>query len=274
MTPRITISASVWRAVGISLCAVLFAAAVLVDVLGTKTNTNPGLFANASVSPAPKVGAALDPPASPSATKQAAPQTTPRASPDATDGTARPGGPGVTEAGIDLRLSPRTDGSFDVVEHLIIRTPAASVVLVTPDRKPAGKAFAHATPRVSGLQADSGGQPIYDLPSGEVRGKATLHLGGTTTSLNLRYRLAGTSVVSIPSSAGRSLAFIRPITAGIDPNLPVQVHADGAGVLNLTCPELSGAQQGCARGAIPALFVTGLSCAKSTIIVQFNLPEP
>jgi hypothetical protein len=275
VAPRITVSPSVWRAVGISLCAALVVAAVLFDVLGPKTNTNQSRLATAAVSSAPKVGAALDPPASARPTATASPRSTDKTTPSPTSTPAiGPGGPGVTEPGIDLRLSPRVDGNLDVVEHLVLRTPASTLDFVTPDRRLAGDAFARAKPSASGLQADSGGQPIYDLPSGQVNDRATMRLGVTTRTVNLRYRLDGTSVVSIPSSAGRALAFIRPLTAGVDPSLPVQVHVGGAGVLNLTCPQLPPERLGCAEGSAPTLFVTGLTAATSTVIVQINLPEP
>lgn len=266
------------RFVGLSIASALMLVAVAFAVSGPGPDTSRGRVV-ADVSPSPtaastpagiKVGSAYAS-ARPSASGR------PSASPDvpaALD--AVRSGPGVTRPGISLQFSPRTDGGFDVAERVILRATHAELLLAAPGRADAGNAFRHSRPLIVDLQAETGdGQPLAPNVLGDLSGDTTITANPPVTRFELRYRLVGTSVRSIPSTAGRALAFIRPVAAGIDPALPVQLSAAGAGALNLTCPQLQPRDRACARGVAPALHVgPRMAAGDSTVVVQVDVPEP
>jgi len=183
---------------------------------------------------------------------------------------------GITEPGIDLRFSARADGGFDVSERIILRAPRPRIRLTPPGHAAAGVAFANSRARVRSLQIQTAdGQPLAPERLGTFSGATTIPLGAATSALVLRYQLDGTSVRSVPSTAGRALAFIRPLTADVDPTLPVRVSADGPGTLNLSCPQLPVDRRACAQGTAPELRGgTAMTAAESVVVVQLNLPAP
>jgi len=61
----------------------------------------------------------------------------------------------------------------------------------------------------------------------------------------LHYRLTDVTVRSTPSTAGRALAVIGPLTGGLDPELPVLFVVSGGSVLAVNCPLLPFAEQSC-----------------------------
>ncbi len=180
--------------------------------------------------------------------------------------------PGIDAAGIDVQFEPRPDGSFDVTERLTLPARAASVLVTPPDRQTAGAGFAQVDPTVLGLQIDAAGLPIDDLPQQLVKAQR-IYLPTKSATLTLRYQLTGVVVRSKPSTAGRALAFIRPVTADADPSLPVRVHSTGTGTLNIECRQLPLPDQACARGNSPTFETSaGLTGRTSTILVQLDVP--
>lgn len=254
--PRSIWSAWPRRVIGLSLAAVLLVAAIVVGVFGFDQSRTPSR--------------ASEPLQAPAAGTQA------RATPSPTAADAITTGPGLTEPGILMEFSPRVDGGFDVAEHVILQTRVSRVVFTPPSRGAAGAMFSKTHAAVVDLQVQDGdGQPLGRVPTGRLTKATSVPLGGTTSALVLRYQLSGTTVRSIPSSAGRALAYVRPITAGFDPTLLVQVVAGGTGTLNLTCPALSAENRACAAGTAPGLRVrSALRGSDSTVVVQLDLPEP
>ncbi len=183
-------------------------------------------------------------------------------------------GPGIDAPGISIEFTARSDGSLDVSERVMLRHPSALLTLVPPSSGEAGAAFKNSRPVVRDLEVATDGQSLREAPRAISR-RWVVNLRDQGTSVDLRYRLTGTTVESRPSKARRALAFIRPLSAGIDGSLPVQIHARGIGVLNFACPQLSMPESACARGSSPLLFVDGgLSASRSTVIVQLDLPGP
>jgi hypothetical protein len=255
-TPR---SAWLRRGAGLGVAAALIPVAVVVATHAPQSTTS----TRPQSTPTPPTTGR------PTTSRPARAATAPSAS-----ATPSASGPGITTPGIDVSFSPRADGDFEVLERIVTRSPVDRIVLRTPSRAAAGVAFADAEPSVTALQVDSAGQPVRTLADGHLRNRVTVPLDAPARTLTLRYRLGGTSVVPVPSVAGRALAFIRPITAAIDDTLDVALHAAGAGALNLTCPQLPPAEQGCAVGSAPRLSAAGMRAATSTVVVQFDLPEP
>lgn len=244
------------RVIGLSLAAVLVVVAIVIGVFGLDQSRSPT--------------SASEPSPAPSPTQQA------DTSPSATSANAITAGPGLTEPGILMEFSPRADGGFDVAEHVILNTRVSRIVFTPPSRREAGALFGKTRASIVDLQVQGGdGQPLGRIPSGRLTRATSVPLGGTASTLVLRYRLQGTSVRSIPSTAGRALAYIRPITAGFDTTLRIRVAASGTGALNLTCPALPAAQRACATGTAPNLMARfDAPNSDSTVVVQLDLPEP
>lgn len=214
------------------------------------------------------------------ASKSAAPVSTPSPAPSTPSTTPRPSvspspvgtRPGIDAVGIDMSFEPRSDGSLDVTERLILPTRVASVLVAPPDPETAGSGFANVDPTVLGLQVEAAGLPIDDLPQKLVASQA-VYFATSSAKITLRYQLTGVVVRSKPSTNGRALAFIRPLTADVKPSLPVRVHSTGIGTLNIECRQLPIQDQACARGSSP-IFETsgGLTGRTSTVLVQLNVP--
>lgn len=254
-------------AIAVGVFVVQFVVVYVLSTHGTSGAQTAGLPSPAASAGPLSTSAATDTATPAAVANSASPSPTP--SPTAS-GTGL-SGPGIDEPGISLRFTPRPDGTLDVTERVMFRAITNSVVLTPPASDSGSEVFAHSRASLRGLQMDVGGRPVNGLPE-RIRAADTIPLPTTTTTLTLRYELDGTSVMSKPSAAGRALAYIRPITAGIDRSLPVQLHAAGTGTINLTCPQLSATEQACARGTAPNFAVaSGLTAGTSTVMIQLEL---
>jgi len=120
----------------------------------------------------------------------------------------------------------------------------------------------------------AGDQPVV-LPSDTLRAAVTLPLGSNEKQFELRYRLAGVTIRSTPSKAGRALAAIGPLTGHLTEDLPVAVTVIGSGVRNLECRQLSLGESACATGELPELRVNRLlHWTQSVVVVQLDLSSP
>lgn len=260
---------SAWlrRVIGMSLAAALVVVAVVVAVFGPDPSRSPS---RAESSPNPASSLPTSPPVSSLSTS---PPTSKR--PSAVPAAARTG-PGLTKPGILMQFSPRDDGGFDVAEHVIFNAGVSRVRFTPPSGRAAGAAFSRTHAEVVDLQVQGDDQqPLGQLASGTITKATSVRLGRTTSTLTLRYRLTGTSIRSMPSGARHALAYLRPITAGIDTTLSIRIVAAGAGISNLTCPGLAAAERACAAGTAPDLRVrSDLRAEDSTVVVQLDLPEP
>ena len=184
-----------------------------------------------------------------------------------------PKGPGTTQPGVLLIASPLRDGSFDIVEMVLLPAPVYSVRLGPPAVTIAGNDFAKLKPAASEVQMSAGDQPVL-VPKGQVGSRLDIALSGPSKRMELRYKLSGVTVRSIPSRAGRALAAIGPLAAAT-PKLPVVMVISGDTVLNIECPMRRGINaQACAAGHVPHLRVKGeLPRSRAVIVVQFNLPR-
>jgi hypothetical protein len=204
------------------------------------------------------------------------PTSTPTRTPPPVDNSAEQPrtGPGIDAVGIYLQFGARADGNLDVTERVVLAHPSKQIAVRPPSATAAGQAFSDSRPAIRALQVQAGGLPVANVPT-RLDHDRQFRLKQTTAAFTLRYQLSGTTVRSVPSTANRALAYIRPISVGIDAATPVQMLTTGTSTLNLTCPQLPAELQGCARGTAPHLRVeTGVTVADDTVIVQLNLPEP
>ena len=89
----------------------------------------------------------------------------------------------------------------------------------------------------------------------------------------LRYRLDDVTVRSTPSTDGRALAAIGPLTGGVDDDLPVLIIVSGGTVLGLGCPLLPLSQQSCgSRVQTEQALQRELPWSLALTAVQFNVP--
>jgi hypothetical protein len=121
------------------------------------------------------------------------------------------------------------------------------------------------------VQASAGNQPML-VPGAEVHSRTQVG-SAAADRFSLRYRLTGVTVRSTPSTAGRALAAIGPLTADLPADLPVVIVVTGSTVLGVNCPLLALDDQSCgvesAQGWRPARSLTAGSAVAT---VQFDLP--
>lgn len=179
-------------------------------------------------------------------------------------------GPGVTAPGIRLTAVPRTDGSFDIVEEVML--PAAVDVLqlqVPTSGEQLPGLMTKTAPRASDLQLLADDQQI-SLDATTVETTRDLPLPSAATKLRLTYRLTGTTVRRTPQRPERAVAALRPLIAPAEPTLPTTISVPG-GLLNAVCPLLP--ETRCAVGDAPALKIQpDLPVAKALVVIQLDLP--
>jgi hypothetical protein len=185
-----------------------------------------------------------------------------------------PKGPGTTEPGILVMASPLADGSFDVAEIVQLSTPTSSLLVGPPRLADAGSRFSRAKPVASSVQVSAGDQPVL-VPGGRVKQHLDLALSAPAQRIELRYRLSGITVRSVPSRAGRALTAISPLVYGVPKSFPVAMLVSGSTVLNIECPVLRVRERACSAGRPPHLRVKQkLPWSGAVIVVQFDLPRP
>lgn len=169
--------------------------------------------------------------------------------------------------------SPLRDGSFDIAEIVLLTTPTSSIRLSPPQLTRAGSRFSKAKPIASQVQVSAGSRPVL-VPDGRINQRTDLPLNAATKRVELRYRLSGITVRSMPSRAGRALTAIRSLVAGAPENFPVAMMVTGSTVLNIECPVLRLSERACSIGEPPNLRVKRkLSWRNAVIVVQFDLPR-
>jgi hypothetical protein len=206
-----------------------------------------------------QTGAPTPTPSEPTATQPPAP---------AESGT----GPGVTSPGIRLVATPNTDGTFEVSESVFFRKPRTTVSLAAPSSKSGGPTFVRNAPRADMVQLSAQNQPVL---AGPVNGYAKpVKLPMATSRIELRYVLAGATVRSMPSVAGRALGLLAPLAAATDRTLPVRIEVGGPSVRNLICPRRAPNLRQCAGAGANLGVAPLMSAAIAFVIVQYDLPKP
>lgn len=181
-------------------------------------------------------------------------------------------GPGITSPGIRLVAMPNTDGTFEVSESVFFRSPRSTVNLAAPSSKWGGPTFVRKAPRADMVQLSAQDQPVL---AGAVSVYAKpVKLRMATNKIELRYVLAGATVRSIPSVAGRALGLLAPLAATTDRTLPVRIEVVGPSVRNLICPRRAPNVQQCAGTGANLGVAPLMSAALAVVIVQYDLPKP
>jgi hypothetical protein len=195
--------------------------------------------------------------------------------PDRTSGTpdsaASSGGPGSTQPGINLVVTPKSDATMEVTESVLLDEPTESLKVRPPNFSAAGSTFAGKNPYASKVRIVAGDQSVQ-VADGVVNRPMTLDLDEPSRRFELRYELNRAVVRSRPSAKGRALGAVRPLTSGMPDTLAVAVVVLGDEVRNLSCPGLSLEEQSCAVGAPPLLRLrTDLPWRTAIVVIQLDL---
>lgn len=181
-------------------------------------------------------------------------------------------GPGVSVPGILLVAAPAPDGSFDVEERVRLDRPTTVLTLRPAPVDRAGREFAARAGTASQIRITVDGRSVA-VPAAGVDRSTTVPIADADR-FDLRYRLADATVISVPSSTGRALAAIGPLTVGLGEDLPVRVVVTGSTVLGLNCPLLPFAEQSCGtRTPAGPGFEHELPVSLALTTVQFDLPS-
>jgi hypothetical protein len=130
--------------------------------------------------------------------------------------------------------------------------------------------MAPTTPIVSNLKllADDRSVPLKKTT---ITGAAHVALPARATTIQLTYKLSGSTVRATPSQTSRAGAAIRPLTASAASSLPTDITVTG-GLLNVVCPLLD--EPRCAVGDPPRLAVRpAIPAGKALVVLQLNLPR-
>ena len=149
--------------------------------------------------------------------------------------------------------SPLPDGSFDIAEIVLLATPSSSIWLGPPKVALAGSRFAKAKPVASQIQMSAGNQPVL-VPGGRVNRRTNLALAAPAKKIELRYKLRGITIRSIPSRAGRALTAISPLVEGSSHDSPGRSEDQRRHCAQYRVPRASAARAGMFRrtSATPA----------------------
>ncbi|MEO6412319.1 MAG: hypothetical protein ABIO48_06985 [Pedococcus sp.] len=183
-------------------------------------------------------------------------------------------GPGQTEPGALVRATPSADGSLEVVERVRFADPVTELSLGPPLTKgvmaksiPTGVVIADLQ-----VQADDA---IVDIGVRSLATARTVELSAEASTVIMRYRLTGATVRSIPSTPGRALAVLPPITQPATlGSTPFVIEVSGAQVTNVLCPGLPTAAQLCGRTWARGWYLSPQQPGRTAVLAQLTLPDP
>lgn len=197
--------------------------------------------------------------------------TTVTISPSPTDEPVLTSGPGIDEPGVAVIARMADPSTLDVSESIRLSTPVRSLTITPPD--PAGELDPEdPRPVLEEVQVSVDGQPV-PLISPTVAEQVTLTFGAAT-EIDVRYLQRDSVIRSVPSTAGRGLAPVRPVADVGQATLPVAFALHGAEVVGLGCPTLPKEDYACATGEQGRLGVAKpLPWRDATVTLQLDLPR-
>ncbi|MFC6009399.1 hypothetical protein [Angustibacter luteus] len=181
-------------------------------------------------------------------------------------------------SGILVSATLKGDGTIDVVERLHLREPRDVVVLGV--QRPAATqdptSAPEQVPQALGVTLTADGRPVT-APRRVTTEPSFVALTSPSTELVLRYQLVGTTVRSRQSVPGRALTTLAPIGAATEDGLglTVQLTPQGSTILNLVCPDLSGARAATCATETAGRWrtTTPLSAAPGVTLAQVDLDQ-
>ena len=203
--------------------------------------------------------------------------TTPVTAPPSGSSAYAPGtpvGPGQTEPGVLVRVTPAADGSLEVLERVRFTDPVTELSLAPPSTKGVAAKSLPTHIEVTDLQVQAD-DAIVDIGVRSLTKARTVELPAATGTVVMRYRLTGATVRSVPSTPGRALAVLPPITtAATLGSTPFVIEVSGAQVTNVLCPGLPTAAQLCGRTWTRGWYLAPQRPGRTAVLAQFTLPDP
>ncbi|GAA2165615.1 hypothetical protein GCM10009845_23490 [Pedococcus bigeumensis] len=189
----------------------------------------------------------------------------------ASKATATRGDPGRTDPGIHVQVSPRKDGTLDVVEQIRFLGAATGLQVALPATKGVVAGALPPATRITELQVTADGHRLPRQSESLATGGRVL-LPNAPLSVELRYRLVGAATRSTPSTRGRALVLLPPIADDERlSRLPVVVVVEGKGVRGLVCPGLAPHDQLCGRSESAGWRTVFLSPRGTAVLAQLDL---
>ncbi|MEO5981818.1 MAG: hypothetical protein ABIQ13_05830 [Pedococcus sp.] len=187
-------------------------------------------------------------------------------------GEAGTGVPGLTAPGVQVEAVPAASGDVDVVENVVFSGSATDLELTLPRVTGVSATARPKEVRITDLRVTADGAPVDTSTLSLARG-GRLPLSNAVRAVELRYRLVGVVMVSRPSTAGRALVLLPPISAGAHlRSLPVVVEVRGTRVRNLVCPGLAARDQLCGRQDGEQWRTVPLESGATAVLAQLDLP--
>jgi hypothetical protein len=183
-------------------------------------------------------------------------------------------GPGQTEPGALVRATPAADGSLEVVERVRFADPVTELSIGPPLTKGVMAKSVPAGVEIADLQVQAD-DAIVDIGVRSLASARTLELPAEASTVIMRYRLTGATVRSIPSTPGRALTVLPPITRPATlGSTPFVIEVSGAQVTNVLCPGLPTAAQLCGRTWARGWYLSPQQPGRTAVLAQLTLPDP
>jgi hypothetical protein len=183
-------------------------------------------------------------------------------------------GPGLTEPGAMVRAAPAADGSFEVVERVRFAIPVTELSVGPPLTKGVVARSLPSDVAIVDLQVKAD-TAVLDIGERVLARARTVELPGPTSTVMMRYRLTGATVRSIPSTPGRALSVLPPITSPASlGSMPFVIEVSGDRVTNVLCPALPAAAQLCGRTWTQGWYLGPQPAGRTAVLAQLNLPDP
>lgn len=183
-------------------------------------------------------------------------------------------GPGLTTAGVLVRATPTADGSLEVVERVRFAEPVDKLSVGPPQTLGVAARSLPRSIEIADLQVQAD-DAVVNIGAGAFTTPRTLRLPGETSTVVMRYRLVGATVRSIPSTPGRALMVLPPITGPATLGaMPFVIEVSGADVTNVLCPGLPVNAQLCGRTWSQGWYSTPQQAGRTAVLAQLTLPDP
>ena len=204
-------------------------------------------------------------------TASPAPPSTSRPTADSGDRNLPPG-PGGQDPGIRLVATVLPGGVFEVTETVRLAAPVSRITLAPPDLSAASRDLRSAHPVATDVVIRADEQSAVRPPRSRVQRATTVALSQPTDRFEIHYVLRGNVRHNKPSSAGRALGAVSPLTSRMPGDTPVAITVLGYAVRNLGCVRLPVDQQACIAGERPKARVNrNLPFRAALVQVQLDL---
>jgi len=238
----------------LAVAGMLGVVAVVANMLGDSPSTNPGAAPSASTGGAlPGLTGAL-----------------PTTEPDS----IQPGGP--PPDGLAFTAAVLSPSTIEVVETVRWPDggPATIGLELSEEAASAGGLAIALRPTIESLQVSVDGSPVLVTPrEGSANSWViTPPTGAAPSVMEVRYLLDGAIVRSVPSTPGRALAVLTPISTGAIGDLPITMAISTASVLTVYCPA-SASQDAIMCGRLDGdRWTVALPPGLPLVVAQLDLP--